>query len=71
MKLITMVILLLAMMTGCSNKEQVYEGLYKGLRTAEQNQQSENPSYDPIKAQQEQLGYKEYKRERDKSMKDN
>jgi hypothetical protein len=71
MKSITMVVLMLAMMTGCSNKEQVYEGLYKGLGTAEQNRQTTNPSYDPVEAQQEQLGYQEYKRERDEGIKNN
>jgi hypothetical protein len=49
----------------------VYEGLYKGLGTAEQNRQTDSPSYDPVEAQQEQLRYQEYKRERDESMKNN
>jgi len=70
MKLITIVVLLLAMVTGCSNKEQVYEGLYKGMGAAELNRQTENPSFDPVKAQNEQPKYQEYKRERDKGLRE-
>lgn len=65
----SIVLLLLAMLVGCSGKEQVYEGLYKGLGAAEQYRQTENPSYDPIKAsEQQQPEYREYKREREESL---
>ncbi len=60
-----MVFLLLIMATGCSNKEQMYEGIYNGMGAMEQNRRTENPSYDPITAaEQAQLGYNAYKMER-------
>lgn len=72
MKLSTMVVLLLTMMTGCSNKEQVYEGLYKVMGAAEQNRQTENPSYKLITAsEQVQPGYHVYKMERQKILEKN
>jgi hypothetical protein len=37
-----MFFLLPVMVVGCSNKEQAYEGLYKGLSAAEENRQTES-----------------------------
>jgi hypothetical protein len=61
--------LLPAMVVGCSNKEQAYEGLYKGLSAAEENRQIDNRSYDPVKSlEHEQPTYREYKWEREESV---
>jgi len=65
-----MVVLLLIMMAGCSNKEQMYEGIYNGMRAVDQNRRTENPSYDPITASdQAQPGYHTYKMERQEILK--
>ena len=64
-----MFFLLSAMVVGCSNKEQAYEGLYKGLSAARENRQTENPSYDPVKSlEHDQPIYREYKREREEGV---
>lgn len=72
MKLIIMVVLLLITMTGCVNKDQIYEGLYKGMGAAERNRRTENPSYDPIMgSEQAQPEYHEYKAERQNILEEN
>ena len=70
MKVIVIVVLLLIMVTGCSNKEQIYEGVYKGMGAMEQNRRAEDPSYDPITgSEQPQPGYHIYKMERQEILK--
>jgi hypothetical protein len=58
-------ILFMAGMTGCSKKEQVYQGMYKGFSQVNENRQSEDPSFDPAQAgEQTPQTYQEYKRDR-------
>lgn len=72
MKLIITVILLLTTTTGCVNKDQIYEGMYKGVGAAEQNRRTENPSYNPsMGSEQAQPEYHEYKAERQKILEKN
>ena len=61
-----MVVLLLSLITGCAKKEQIYHGMYNGFRSADQQMQTQDPSYTPDRApEQRQPSYQEYKKERE------
>jgi hypothetical protein len=53
-------------LTGCASKEKVYEGVYETLK---QRDQIVNPSNEPVP--QKLSSYDEYKREREKVLKEN
>jgi hypothetical protein len=53
-------------LTGCLSKERVYEGVYEGLK---QREQIIHPSNEPVP--QKLPSYDEYKREREKVLKEN
>ncbi|HID03977.1 MAG TPA: hypothetical protein EYP18_12360 [Desulfobacterales bacterium] len=60
------VLLLLFIAAGCADKEQVYQGMYKGFSTVHELRMTEDPSYDPVQARDRNSpGYQEYKRDRE------
>lgn len=53
-------------LTGCASKEKVYQGVYEGLK---QREQIVNHSNEPVP--QKLPSYDEYKKEREKALKEN
>ena len=58
-------LLLFILMTGCASREKIYEGVYEGLK---QREQIVRPSNEPVP--QKLPSYDEYKREREKAVKE-
>ncbi len=51
-------------MVGCADKEQVYQGMYQSFSTIHETRMTEDPSYDPVQAREQNVpGYQEYKRD--------
>lgn len=64
-------VMLLFAMASCSNKEQVFEGMYKGMSSAEESRMSRHPSYGPLHMQEnDKPSYQEYTREREQEIED-
>ena len=60
------VLLMLAGTISCTNKEQVYEGLYNAFSSFDETRRTENPSYNSVQARDKNdLSYQKYKRERE------
>ncbi len=60
------VLLMLAGTISCTNKEQVYEGLYNAFSSVDETRRTEDPSYDSVQARdKDDPSYQEYKRERE------
>lgn len=59
-------VLLICTAVSCSNKEQILEGLYKGMSSAEESRMARDPSYDPLQnKERDRTSYQEYRRERE------
>lgn len=55
---------MLSGMVGCADKEQVYQGMYQSFSTIHETRMTEDPSYDPVQAREQNVpGYQEYKRD--------
>lgn len=64
-------VLLSCATVSCSNKEHIFEGMYKGMSSAEESKMAGHPSYDPLQNQaHEKPSYQEYKRERELEIQD-
>lgn len=60
------VLCVLSGIVGCADREQMYQGVYKGFSTVHENRMTEDPSYNPAEARDHEVpGYQEYKRNRD------
>jgi len=69
LSVIVLAVVVSIVMIGCSSKEQLYENMYNGLSAAERNRRTQDPSYDPVRAsEQEQPKYRQYKREREENL---
>jgi len=66
-----MFVLLLVGATSCTNKEQLYQGMYQGFSSVSETRRTEDPSYDPVRArEQNPQSYQEYKRARELLLKE-
>jgi hypothetical protein len=55
---------MLSGIVGCADREQVYQGIYQGFSTVHETRMTEDPSYDPVQAREQNVpGYQEYKRD--------
>ena len=62
--IVTVVSMLLGIAACCADREQMYQGVYQSFSTVHESRMTEDPSYDPVQARDQNVPtYQEYKRD--------